>query len=94
VDKLTWLTWKNASIQRVEERLLAQWLDFTFGGVLHSNAQGIFSPARRRLPSPDRLARIWVNDALDDFDLMALQAVPGVSEALATGSGAVDGGAL
>jgi len=74
----------------VEERLLAQWLDFTFGTTPRNDLKSIFSPAREKAAPPKiDWPRVWINDALDDFDLMALQQFKGCSEALATGSGAL-----
>ncbi|OPZ30674.1 MAG: hypothetical protein BWZ02_00651 [Lentisphaerae bacterium ADurb.BinA184] len=68
----------------VEEELLADWrafLDGRFSG-------GIFTPGRR-VKAPSRLEwpRVWVNDALDDFEQMVLQQLRGCSDLLANGAG-------
>jgi len=70
----------------VEDELFAQWQAFADGRV----TEGIFCPRR---PAPAAPALEWphvlVNDALEDFELMALQQFEGCSQALAEGTGAL-----
>lgn len=67
-----------------EEGLLGQWRGFFDNRF----AGDIFSPRRSR-PNPPRVdwPRVRINQALDDFDAMALQQYGGCSQALASGSG-------
>lgn len=71
---------------RVETELLEQWKIFARGEFRGS----IFSPQRpsSALPSVE-WPHVLVNDALDDFEAMALQQLEGCSNALAEGSGAL-----
>ena len=70
----------------VEDELFRQWKAFADGHV----TQGVFSP-RRPAPAPPAIEwpHVLVNDALDDFEAMALQQLEGCSKALAEGSGAL-----
>lgn len=70
----------------VEDELLTQWKTFARGGL----SEGVFSP-RRPAPKPpgQEWAHVLVNDALDDFEMMALQQLEPCSQALAEGSGAL-----
>jgi len=69
-----------------EERLWAEWLDFTDGRF----AGDLFSP-RRSEPRPPALAwpEVRVNEALDDLDRMALQQFRTCSDMLAAGDGRI-----
>jgi hypothetical protein len=71
---------------QVEEDLFGQWRAFADGAF----SGGIFSP-RRPEPSPPGLEwpHVLVNDALEDFEAMALQQLELCSQALAEGSGAL-----
>jgi len=70
----------------VEEALLAQWKEFTFG----KSRDPIFRPARIR-KSPPSIAwpDVLVNEALADYDRMALQQFKTCSDTLAGGGGAL-----
>jgi len=67
-----------------ETRLFDEWLDFTEGRF----EGDLFSPARPQ-PSPPGVEwpKVLVNEALNNFDMMALQQFRGCSEALANGDG-------
>ena len=69
-----------------EGKLLAQWQSFADGGL----SAGVFSPKRPAAAAP-HLAwpHVLVNEALDDFEKMALQQLEPCSQALAEGSGAL-----
>ena len=69
-----------------EERLLQEWRVFTDGGF----EGDIFWP-RRRDPAPPRVQwpAVGINEALEDFDAMALQQYAGCSATLSVGSGAM-----
>ena len=68
----------------VEEDLLGQWKAFTDGKL----SSGFFAPRRRKAsPSSIPWPHVPANDALEDFELMALQQLSTCSEALADGSG-------
>jgi hypothetical protein len=70
----------------VEEDLRSQWMGFLNGRM---NA-GIFCPRRLKQSAPrSAWPRVSVNEALGDFDLMALQQLSGCSAALSGGTGAV-----
>jgi hypothetical protein len=74
-----------------EERLLRAWTDFSAGkpsACLEPN--GIFAPCRSR-PNPPgcEWPAININDALQDYDLMALQQFGACSALLAEGGGLV-----
>jgi hypothetical protein len=71
---------------QVEEDLFTQWRVFADGAC----TEEVFSPKRPR-PSPPQIEwpHVLVNDALEDFDAMALQQLELCSTALAEGSGAV-----
>ncbi len=70
----------------VEEDLLCQWNNFLDG----KQKTGFFSPNRKKQdPSSLEWPKISINDALEDFDLMALSQLAGCSDALAGGSGAI-----
>ena len=70
----------------VEDELLAGWKAFSDGAW---NGD-LFSPRRTQQSPPGmQWPRVPVNDALEDFDRMALQQFSGCSAALASGSGAV-----
>ena len=71
---------------RVEEALFEQWKVFAGGGF----KEPIFSP-RRPAPIPPSVEwpHVLVNDALADFEAMAMQQLEGCSKALAEGSGAL-----
>jgi hypothetical protein len=70
----------------VEEALLAEWRRFVDGDI----ESGFFSPRRSRQAPPGvEWPRVTVNEALEDFDRMALQQLGECSAALADGSGAV-----
>jgi len=71
---------------RIEEDLLAQWRSFADGEC----TEEVFAPRRPR-PSPPSVAwpHVLVNDALEDFEAMALQQLELCSQALAEGSGAL-----
>lgn len=70
----------------VEEALLLEWKRFLAGGL---NA-GFFLPGRQS-PSPPRVEwpNVSVNEALEDFDYMALQQLAECSATLEDGTGAV-----
>lgn len=67
-----------------EELLLKQWINFT-----ENRFQGeIFTPRRRRCSPPAvQWPKVFVNAALADYDLMALQQYGDCSKQLAEGSG-------
>jgi len=70
----------------VEEELLSQWEQFCDGGF----HKGIFSPWRRKACPPQvDWPQVLVNEAIEDFEKMALQQLRGCSQALADGSGAI-----
>jgi len=70
----------------VEEALFDGWLGFIEG---HCEEQ-VFSPRRQRaIPPGVEWPHIRVNQALQSFELMALQQLEACSQALAAGSGAV-----
>ncbi len=71
---------------RVEEDLFEQWQVFAAGGL----TEGLFSP-KRPGPAPPSItwSHVLVNDALEDFEAMALQQLESCSKALAEGSGAL-----
>ncbi len=71
---------------QVEESLFEQWRAFADGEC----TEEIFSPQRPR-PSPPSVEwpHVLVNDALEDFEAMALQQLELCSKALAEGSGAL-----
>jgi hypothetical protein len=70
----------------VEQQLRDEWLDFTFGRC----DAGLFTPQRARpVPSKIDWPAVSVNDAIDDFDRMALQQFKMCSDSLAAGSGAL-----
>ncbi len=68
-----------------EERLEAEWQAFLAGGF----GDELFSPARAR-PAPARIdwPSIHINDAIDDYESMALSQLAGVSGLLERGGGA------
>ena len=71
---------------QVEEDLFGQWKAFADGGW----AGGIFSPKRPKAAPPAiEWPHVLVNDALNDFEAMALQQMELCSKALAEGSGAL-----
>jgi hypothetical protein len=74
----------------VEDVLLADWLNFSLGTNPEQNRRGLFSP-RRAHSAPPRISwpRVWINDTLDNFELMALQQFRECSEMLAHGSGSM-----
>ena len=67
-----------------EDRLLRAWIDFSAGRCREST----FLPRRRRA-NPPRVdwPKVGINEALEDFDLMALQQYRAASEMLAQGGG-------
>ena len=69
-----------------EDRLLQAWLDFSADRC----SEGYFAPRRSR-PNPPRTAwpQVSVNEALEDFDLMALQQFGACSALLGAGGGNV-----
>ena len=68
----------------VEEQLEAEWTSFAEGRF----SGDIFSPRRRRTAPPAvEWPRVLVNDAMEDFDAMALQQLRACSEALEKGDG-------
>jgi hypothetical protein len=70
---------------RVEDTLWDEWLNFTDGKF----SGDIFSPARPKKAPPNLpWPKVRVNQALGDFELMALQQLSGCSHVLETGSGA------
>ena len=71
---------------QVEESLFGQWRAFADGQF----TEDIFSPKRPR-PAPPSIEwpHVLVNDALEDFEAMALQQLELCSKALAEGSGAL-----
>jgi len=70
----------------VEDSLFEQWKLFADGRL----GEGIFSPERpRRVPPSIDWPHVLVDDALADFEAMALQQLEGCSKALAEGSGAL-----
>ncbi len=71
---------------KVEESLFEQWRVFADGRC----TEEIFSPRRPR-PSPPSVEwpHVLVNDALEEFEAMALQQLELCSKALAEGSGAL-----
>jgi len=71
---------------QVEESLFEQWRAFADGEC----TEEIFSPKRPQ-PSPPSLEwpHVLVNDALEDFEVMALQQLELCSKALAEGGGAL-----
>jgi len=72
--------------RRVEEELFKQWRVFAGGG----SKESIFSPRRPAMSQPSvEWPHVLVNDALVDFEAMALQQLEGCSKALAEGSGAL-----
>ncbi len=71
---------------QIEEDLFGQWQAFVEGRF----AGGIFSPRRPELSPPGlKWPHVLVNDALEDFEAMALQQLELCSQALAEGSGAL-----
>jgi hypothetical protein len=75
----------EARIDREQERhLLQQWIDFAAG----RHEDGLFAP-RRDHASPPGISwpQVSINQALQDWDEMALQQYGACSEQLATGSG-------
>ena len=69
-----------------ENKLLAQWQSFADGGL----GGGVFSPKRPALKPPGLAwPHVLVNEALDDFEKMALQQLELCSQALAEGGGAL-----
>jgi hypothetical protein len=70
----------------VEETLLAQWRVFADGECVEE----VFSPRRPRpaLPAVE-WPHVLINDALEDFEAMALQQLELCSQALAEGTGAL-----
>ncbi len=70
----------------VEERLMAEWVAFADGDFKGD----IFSP-RRACQAPPSVAwpHVMVNEALDSYEMMALQQLSACSQALAEGTGAV-----
>lgn len=69
-----------------EETLVSQWKDFIDGEF----ENGIFSPKRLRLsPSEIEWPQVLVNEAIDNFEKMALQQFSGCSSALSGGPGTV-----
>ncbi len=70
----------------VEAALFDEWLDFVNGDF----EGAIFAPRRARPAPPDlEWPHVPVNDALESYELMALQQLGACSQALAQGSGAV-----
>ncbi len=70
----------------VEEQLLRSWQDFT-----DNRFQGeVFVPARPKA-APPKVAwpKVLINDAIEDYDLMALSQFAGCSEALERATGAI-----
>ncbi|MBN1901103.1 hypothetical protein JW926_07240 [Candidatus Sumerlaeota bacterium] len=77
---------ENRIIPEVEEELLSQWKGFLDGKV----NSPFFSPRRKILSPPSFPWRaVLINEAIDDFDLMALQQISECSATLASGSGAI-----
>ena len=77
---------ENRIDPEVEERLLADWRQF-----LDGNFKGeIFSP-RRTQPNPPGIEwpKVFINDALDDPELMLLRELAQCSGALANASGSI-----
>jgi len=69
-----------------ESDLYAQWSDFVEGAF----DGDLFSPARGKAFAPKLdWPEVSINEALDDFDRMALQQFGMCSEAVASGSGAI-----
>ena len=70
----------------VEDELLANWQQFCDGQA----PEGIFAPRRRKVSPPGvEWPRVWINDALDDPEMMVLQQLGSCSATLASGSGNV-----
>ena len=67
-----------------EGRLLHEWTEYAEG----HHADGVFAP-RRAKPRPPRVdwPKVGINDAIEDFDLMALHQYRLCSELLASGGG-------
>jgi hypothetical protein len=71
---------------QVEEDLFEQWRVFADGRI----GDGVFSPRRSKASPPTvEWPHVLVNDALADFEAMALQQLEPCSKALADGSGAL-----
>jgi hypothetical protein len=69
---------------RVEDALWAEWKEFTDGKF----SGDIFSPVRSKKSPPGiEWPKVLVNEALGDFELMALQQLSGCSTALEKGTG-------
>ena len=70
----------------VEAQLLAEWKQFTLGRF----TDPIFSPKRSRTRAAAvEWPAVCVNEALDDYDRMALQQFRGCADAIASGFGGV-----
>jgi hypothetical protein len=69
---------------QIESHLKQEWVDFSYGRF-HGE---VFKPKRRTV-SPPRVEwpQVVVNDALENYELMALQQFHSCSEALAKGTG-------
>ena len=77
---------ENRIDEEVEQQLLDEWKQFCEVGTPGE----IFSPRRAHGSEPGfDWPSIHVNDALDDFDLMAVQQLAGCSRAIADASGGV-----
>jgi len=70
----------------VEDQLLSAWQEFVGGGFRGD----IFSPSRGCCAAPSvGWPQVRVNEALDDYERMALQQLAGCSAALANGTGSL-----
>jgi len=77
---------ENRIDAEVEEDLLSQWNDF-IGGRFDGS---IFSPRRKTVsPAVVSWPRVFANDTLDDFELMALQQLAACSGTLADENGSI-----
>jgi len=67
-----------------ETRLHREWTDFAEG----SHGEGVFAPRRAKVRPPrTEWPKVGINDALEDFDLMALHQYRLCSDLLASGGG-------
>jgi hypothetical protein len=77
---------ENRIDAKTEDLLFTQWKCFTDGECTDS----LFSPQRRQCAPPSiAWPEICINDAIEDFEMMALQQFYGCSVALAEGNGAL-----
>ncbi len=73
---------------QTEQRLCKDWVDFTEGRFGHQRPGEIFSPRRQKTSAPGiEWPSVSVNEALDDFDKMALQQFSSCSQMLEDGGG-------